>query len=86
VPTGKSAAANCIVVRIDFERRAQLLEQHPETYYITEHYEPYRSVLVRLSSITRAKLSALLEHACASDSAPSIAKSMGAKTAVKTSK
>jgi hypothetical protein len=65
VPTNKSAEENCIVVRIDFDRRAQLLERHPETYYVTDHYEPYPSVLVRLSKITRADLSKLLADACA---------------------
>jgi hypothetical protein len=62
-PTNKSAETNCIVVRIDFERRARLLEQHPGTYYITDHYEPYPNVLVRLSRISRAELSGLLRDA-----------------------
>lgn len=62
-PTNKSAETNCVVVRIDFEHRAQLLEQNPETYYITDHYEPYPNVLVRLARITRAELSRLLRDA-----------------------
>lgn len=84
VPTNKSAEANCIVVRMDFERRARLLQQHPETYYITGHYEPYPSVLVRLSAITRAELSRLLAHACAFVSAPRVSQSGVVKKKPKT--
>jgi hypothetical protein len=70
VPTSKSAEDNSVVVHIDVERRAQLLEQHPDTYYITDHYDPYPSVLVRLSKITRDELGALLAEACAFISPP----------------
>jgi hypothetical protein len=90
VPTNKSAEATCIVVRVDFERRALLLEQHPETYYITEHYEPYPCVLVRLSTITRAELNGLLQQACGFVPVPRVSQSVSAKkpakTAVKTAK
>lgn len=72
VPTNQSAEENCIVVRIDFERRAQLLARHPEIYYITDHYEPYPSVLVRLSIITRAELSEILTDACERTSPPRV--------------
>jgi len=63
VPTNKSAEANCVVVPIDLERRAQLLRQQPEIYYITEHYAPHRTVLVRLSRISRTELAQLLSEA-----------------------
>jgi hypothetical protein len=63
VPTHKSAEANCAVVRIDFERRAQLLERHPEVYYLTEHYLPHPTVLIRLSRITVEELRQLLREA-----------------------
>jgi hypothetical protein len=76
VPTNKSAEANSLVVHIDVERRAGLLEQHPDTYYVTDHYEPYASVLVRLSKITRTALRDLLTNACA-DIAPSRAARSG---------
>jgi hypothetical protein len=79
VPTNKSAEANCIVVRIDFERRAQLLEQHPDTYYITDHYASYPTVLVRLSKITRPELSRLLGHACAFVASPPISPTTSSK-------
>ena len=64
IPANKSAEANSIVVRIDLEQRAELLREHPETYYITDHYAPHPTVLVRLSKITRADLKELLRDAC----------------------
>jgi hypothetical protein len=64
VPTNKSAEANSLVVRIDLEHRAELLRQNPAIYYITDHYAPHATVLVRLSKITRADLAELLRDAC----------------------
>jgi hypothetical protein len=64
VPTNKSAEANSLVVRVDLEHRAELLRQDPDIYYITDHYAPYATVLVRLSKITRADLAELLRDAC----------------------
>jgi hypothetical protein len=63
VPANKSAEVNCAVVRIAFERRAELLQESPETYYLTDHYTPYPTVLVRLSKITRGDLKKLLREA-----------------------
>ena len=63
IPTNKSAEANSIAVRIDLEHRAELLRQHPDIYYITDHYAPYPIVLVRLSRITRTDLTELLRDA-----------------------
>ena len=64
IPVNRSAEANSIVVCIDLEQRAQLLREHPETYYVTDHYAPHPTVLVRLSKITRADLKQLLSDAC----------------------
>jgi hypothetical protein len=66
IPANKSAEANSIVVRIDLEHRAELLRQHPDIYYITDHYAPHATVLVRLAKITRADLTELLRDACRS--------------------
>jgi hypothetical protein len=63
VPTNKSADANSIVVRIDPEQRTELLRQDPNVYYITDHYAPHPTVLVRLSKIGRDDLKALLRDA-----------------------
>ncbi|MGA2038425.1 MAG: MmcQ/YjbR family DNA-binding protein [Bryobacteraceae bacterium] len=38
-----------LVVRTNFEERAELIAADPETYYITDHYLNYPWVLVRLS-------------------------------------
>jgi hypothetical protein len=64
IPTNKSAEANSIVVHIDLEHRAELLRQHPDVYYTTDHYAPHPTVLVRLSKITRTDLTELLRDAC----------------------
>jgi hypothetical protein len=48
----KSAEPDSLVVRTDFEQRAEMLATAPDTYYITTHYEAYPTVLVRLSRIT----------------------------------
>jgi hypothetical protein len=63
IPVNKSAELNSIVVHIDLEQRAELLRQQPDIYYITDHYAPYPTVLVRLSRITRADLRELLRDA-----------------------
>lgn len=56
----KSAEPNSLMVRISLERREALLAQNAETYYLTDHYEPYPAILVRLSRIKRAPLKELL--------------------------
>jgi hypothetical protein len=58
-----SAEEGSLVVRIDAARRAKLLAAHPEVYYLTPHYAPHASVLIRLSRIGRDALAALLEEA-----------------------
>ena len=56
----RSAEPNTLVVRIDFDRRAELIAADPDVYYVTDHYENYPSVLVRLSQIDRNSLQDLL--------------------------
>jgi hypothetical protein len=63
IPVNKSAEPDSIVVRIDLEQRAELLRQQPDIYYITDHYAPHPTVLVRLSRITRTDLRELLRDA-----------------------
>ena len=63
IPVNKSAEAQCVAVRIGLAHRAELLQLHPAIYYITDHYEPYPVVLVRLSKISRAQLGGLLREA-----------------------
>jgi hypothetical protein len=64
IPANKSAEPGSIVVRIDLEHRAELLRQHPDIYYITDHYAPHPTVLVRLSKTTKRDLTELLRDAC----------------------
>ena len=55
-----SAEPDSLVVRAELDTRALLLEDAPETYYVTDYYEPYPVVLVRLSQIDRDALRDLL--------------------------
>jgi hypothetical protein len=60
LPSHKSAEPDSLVVRTDFEQRAELLAAAPEIYYITPHYEGYPAVLVRLGLVTPDVLADLL--------------------------
>jgi hypothetical protein len=52
----RSAEPETLVVRVNFEEREFLLEDAPETYYVTEYYRRHPVVLVRLSRIDRDAL------------------------------
>jgi hypothetical protein len=56
----KSAEPDSLVVRTDFEQRAELLAADPNVYYITDHYVGYPAVLVRLRRVTPDVLRDLL--------------------------
>lgn len=58
--THHSAEPNTLVVRADLEERESLLEEAPETYYLTDYYRRHPVVLARLSKIDRAALRDLL--------------------------
>ena len=60
IPIHKSAEPDSLAVRIDFDRRAELLSVAPEVYYLTDHYLNYPVVLVRLSRIHADSLRDLL--------------------------
>lgn len=62
-PTHRSAEPDSLVVRIDFEQRDELLRIEPDTYYITEHYVGYPSILVRLSRVHPDAISGLVRTA-----------------------
>jgi hypothetical protein len=49
-----------LVVRVDFEERAELMAADPATYYITEHYRDYPWILVNLSRVQPDALRDLL--------------------------
>src|SRR6185295_3400817 len=58
--THRSAEPGTLVVRCSFEERERLLEDAPETYYVTDYYGSYPVVLARLSRLDRDALRDLL--------------------------
>jgi hypothetical protein len=58
--THRSAEPGTLVVRVELEQREALLEEAPETYYVTDYYRPYPLVLVRLSHVDSGALHDLL--------------------------
>lgn len=58
--THRSAEPGSLVVRVGLEERAWLLDEAPETYYVTDYYRPYPIVLVRLARVDRDALRDLL--------------------------
>jgi len=47
----RSAEPGTLVVRMDFERRDELVAADPDVYYLKDHYVGYPCVLVRISKI-----------------------------------
>lgn len=60
VAVNRSAEPGSLMVRVDFDDRAELLAADPHTYYVTDHYAPYNAVLVRLSRVRADVLRDLL--------------------------
>jgi hypothetical protein len=58
--THPSAEPDTLVVRAGLEDRERLMEDAPETYYLTDYYRSYPLVLVRLSHIKPDALHDLL--------------------------
>ena len=58
--THPSAELNTLVVRVGCEEREWLIEDAPETYYLTDYYRSYPLLLVRLSRVDRDALHDLL--------------------------
>jgi hypothetical protein len=55
-----SAEPNSLVVRAEFDDRELLLEDAPETYYVTDYYRKYPLVLARLDQLTEEAIRDLL--------------------------
>ena len=55
-----SAEPASLVVRSNLEEREWLLQDAPDTYYVTDYYRKYPLVLVRLARIDREALRDLL--------------------------
>ena len=58
--THESAEPDSLVVRVNLDERQYLLEDAPETYYVTDAYRTYPVVLVRLAQVNRDALRDLL--------------------------
>jgi hypothetical protein len=56
----RSAEPGTLVVRCPLDDRERFLDDAPDTYYVTEYYQPYPVVLVRLSHVDRDALLDLL--------------------------
>jgi len=52
-----------IVVRVDAEERAALVDAAPETFEVTPHYQNHPWVVVHLAAITRGLLGEILAEA-----------------------
>ena len=70
--THPSAEPGSLVVRMDLEQRDWLLDDAPDTYYVTDYYRPYPIVLVRLARVPQDALRDLLavSHRLALDKSP----------------
>jgi hypothetical protein len=58
--THSSAEPATLVVRSEYDERDLLIEEAPETYYLTDYYRRYPLILVRLARIDREALRDLL--------------------------
>jgi hypothetical protein len=62
-PGGVPDNEEFVIVRIDFDRREDLLELNPEAFFVTPHYKNYPGVIVRLSTVDQKQLRDLLVDA-----------------------
>jgi hypothetical protein len=51
-----------LAIRIDFDTREALMQARPEAFFITDHYKGYPAMCVRLATVRRTELEALLEQ------------------------
>ena len=52
-----------LVVKCGFDERDFRLRADPQTFFTTDHYRGYPTVLVRLDRVSEEELASLLEHA-----------------------
>ena len=50
-----------LVVKIDFDTQEILMQADPETFFLTDHYVGWPTILVRLARVDRDDLARLLE-------------------------
>lgn len=76
----RSAERDSLVVKIGFDDRARLLSAEPDKFYVTAHYVPYPSVLVRVPQMSRAGMQSVLQLAWAFATADSTSNPRRAQT------
>ena len=52
-----------LVVKVERDERAALIESEPDVYFFTPHYENYGFVLVRLDAVERDELREIMTEA-----------------------
>jgi hypothetical protein len=74
------------IVRIvgSVDERDHLLEMDPKTYFITDHYRDYPSVLVRIARIDKTMLRKMLERRFRAIAPKKVLKEMDAVAAAQT--
>lgn len=60
IPVNKAAEPGSLLLRVDLERRDEMMAADPDTYYTPDHYLNYPSVLVRLKRVDEDMLRDLL--------------------------
>jgi hypothetical protein len=51
-----------LILKVDFDRRDALMQEDPETFFITDHYVGYPMVLIRLATVQPRILRGLIEE------------------------
>ncbi len=51
-----------VFLEVSFDERELLLEADPQTFHLTPHYEPYPTILARLSHLDDANVRRFLER------------------------
>ena len=52
-----------IALKIGFVERQELMEAHPEAFFVTDHYANYPAVVVSLAKVRRSTLAEVLANA-----------------------
>jgi hypothetical protein len=60
MPIKKSVEPGTLAIRIDFDRRVDLIAEAPDIYYLIDHYRDYPAVLIRLRLLDAEALRDLL--------------------------
>ncbi len=60
IAINKQAEPESLVMCLAFERRDELIAEHPATFYLKPHYQDGACVLARLGTITQRQLAGVL--------------------------